>query len=193
MSTINPDQWQLLSPYLDQALSMTDEQRAAWLSSLSEQDPSLAERLQLLLDEHRVLAKEGFLERGPGSLSAPTELAGQSIGPYRLVSQVGQGGMGSVWLAKRSDGRFERRVAIKFLSIALVSRGGEERFKREGSILGDSRMRPSQNSWTPACRQPDNRISSWNMSRASTSMATVTNAGWTWKGVSACFLTCSPR
>ena len=44
--------------------------------------------------------------------------------------------MGVVWLAERSDGRFERRVAVKILNIALTGRGGEERFKREGAILG---------------------------------------------------------
>ena len=44
--------------------------------------------------------------------------------------------MGSVWLAERSDGRFERRVAVKFLNISLMGKGGEARFKREGSILG---------------------------------------------------------
>jgi len=44
--------------------------------------------------------------------------------------------MGSVWLAQRSDGRFERRVAVKFVNLALAGKGGEERFKREGSILG---------------------------------------------------------
>ena len=43
--------------------------------------------------------------------------------------------MGSVWLAERSDGRFERRVAIKFLHIPLASQGVAERFKREGRIL----------------------------------------------------------
>src|ERR1700728_762538 len=44
--------------------------------------------------------------------------------------------MGSVWLAERNDGRFERRVAVKFIHIALMGKGGEGRFKREGSILG---------------------------------------------------------
>ena len=44
--------------------------------------------------------------------------------------------MGTVWLAERSDGRFERRVAVKVLNIALMGKGGEERFKREGRILG---------------------------------------------------------
>ena len=43
--------------------------------------------------------------------------------------------MGSVWLGRRSDGRYEGQVAIKLLNAALVGRGGEERFRREGVIL----------------------------------------------------------
>ena len=136
MSTLTPEQWQSLSPYLDQALAMTADERAAWLASLGEQNPALAAQLAVLLDEHRVLAQEGFLERGPAALPSAPGLAGQTLGPYTLLSQIGQGGMGSVWLAERSDGRFERRVAVKFLNVALLGRGGEERFKREGSILG---------------------------------------------------------
>jgi serine/threonine-protein kinase len=135
MSTLSPEQWQALSPYLDQALAMTNDARAAWLSTLGEQDPALSAQLRALLDEHRVLVEEGYLEKGSSMLRGPG-LAGQTIGPYKLISQIGQGGMGSVWLAERSDGRFERRVAVKFLSVALAGRSGEERFKREGSILG---------------------------------------------------------
>jgi serine/threonine-protein kinase len=48
---------------------------------------------------------------------------------------IGQGGMGSVWLAERCDGRFEGQVAVKLLNIALMGRAGEERFRREGTIL----------------------------------------------------------
>jgi serine/threonine protein kinase len=136
MSTLSPDQWQALSPYLDQALAMTDDARAAWLSSLGEHDPELAAQLGALLDEHRVLAQEGFLENRRWALPNSAGLAGQTLGPYTLFSQIGQGGMGSVWLARRSDGRFERQAAVKFLNIALAGRATEERFKREGSILG---------------------------------------------------------
>jgi eukaryotic-like serine/threonine-protein kinase len=136
MSALSPEQWQLLSPYLDHALAMSDDERASWLGSLGEQDPALAAQLMALLDEHRVLAQEGFLENGRFELPNAPGLAGQTLGPYTLISQIGQGGMGSVWLAERSDGRFERRVAVKFLNLARMGKGGEERFKREGSILG---------------------------------------------------------
>jgi serine/threonine protein kinase len=136
MSTLSPDQWQALSPYLDEALAMNDDERAAWLSALGQQDPALAAQLGALLDEHRVLAQEGFLENRRWALPNSTGLAGQTLGPYTLISQIGQGGMGSVWLARRSDGRFERQAAVKFVSIALSGPATEERFKREGSILG---------------------------------------------------------
>src|SRR5579863_4080865 len=136
MRTLSPERWQIISPYLDQALAMTDDAQAVWLSSLRQQNPELAAELAALLDEHRVLAQEGFLEKGSPVWSSAPGLAGQTIGPYTLISQIGQGGMGSVWLAHRSDGRFERQVAVKFVNLALAGKGGEERFKREGSILG---------------------------------------------------------
>jgi serine/threonine protein kinase len=136
MSALSPDQWQVLSPYLDRALAMPEHERCAWLSSLSERDPALATQLAALLSEHRVLAQEGFLENRQFALPNATGLAGQTLGPYTLISQIGQGGMGSVWLARRSDGRFERQAAVKFVNTALAGRATEERFKREGSILG---------------------------------------------------------
>src|ERR1700728_2141454 len=136
MSTLSPEQWQAVSPYLDQALAMTEDERGPWLSSLGERDPALATQLAALLSEHRLLAQEGFLENRRWALPNSTGLAGQALGPYTLISQIGHGGMGSVWLARRSDGRFERKAAVKFVNIALAGRATEERFKREGSILG---------------------------------------------------------
>jgi serine/threonine protein kinase/tetratricopeptide (TPR) repeat protein len=135
MSTLTADQWQEVSPYLDEVLEIVPEQRAAWLFSLSEKDARLASLVRSLLDEQQQLKQEGFLERSPLPASG-ARLVGQKVGAYTLISQIGQGGMGSVWLAQRSDGRFERQAAVKFVSIALTNRATEERFKREGSILG---------------------------------------------------------
>jgi serine/threonine-protein kinase len=136
MATLDSKQWRILSPYLDHALSLSEEERTRWLLSLAESNPGLAAQLRGLLDEHRAAERERFLNTLPASLSPAPNLAGQTIGSYRLISPLGQGGMGSVWLVQRNDGRFERRCALKFLNAALVGRSGEERFKREGTILG---------------------------------------------------------
>jgi eukaryotic-like serine/threonine-protein kinase len=130
----NMNEWQALSPLLDKALELDDEERASFIGK---QPSEVAHRLVALLREYRDLATDGFLNQGVVELpSATSTMEGQILGVYKLISEIGQGGMGSVWLAERIDGRFERRVAVKFLNIALMGRGGEERFKREGKILG---------------------------------------------------------
>jgi serine/threonine protein kinase len=136
MSKLSPDQWQALSPYLDRALELEDDDRSAWLTALRGENPDIAAQLEMLLGEQRALKEEGFLEEKTPQLPRGQGLAGQVLGVYTLISQIGQGGMGTVWLAERNDGRFERRVAIKMLNIALMGKGGEERFRREGRILG---------------------------------------------------------
>ncbi len=135
MPALSPEQWEELSPYLDEGLAMPAEERAAWLASLRARIPALAERLESLLEEHRALSLEGFMENRPALLPATTDLAGQPVGAYTLVSPIGEGGMGSVWLAVRSDGQFQRRAAVKLLRAPLLGRLGEERFRREGNIL----------------------------------------------------------
>ncbi|MGA9885073.1 MAG: protein kinase [Candidatus Acidiferrales bacterium] len=136
MAKLSAHQWQEISPLLDQALSLSDDEREAWLQSLSASKPESIDLLRMLLEEHRALIGEHFLEFSPGPPGAVEFLQGQSVGPYTLISAVGSGGMGRVWLAERSDGRFERRVAVKFLQFSVATRAGAERFKREGRILG---------------------------------------------------------
>ena len=135
MLTLSPEQWRLLSPHLDEALAMDPAERPAWLDGLHARNPDLADRLKSLLDEHAELAQRGFLEQSVLNSGIENGIAGQVVGSYRLISLIGQGGMGTVWLAERADGRFERRVAIKFLNLALAAPSAEERFKREGGFL----------------------------------------------------------
>jgi eukaryotic-like serine/threonine-protein kinase len=138
MSPVNPDRWRAISPYLDEALDLAGDARAAWLVSLSARDAALAADLRSLLDEHDAAHEAGFLEdriRGVPHPAPAQSLAGQTVGSYRLLSLIGQGGMGSVWLAERCDGRFEGRAAVKLLNIALMGRAVEGRFRREGTIL----------------------------------------------------------
>ncbi|TAM79096.1 MAG: serine/threonine protein kinase [Acidobacteria bacterium] len=136
MSPLTRNWWQRVSPYLDRGLSMEKSERLEWLAELREQDPVLASDIEDLLHEHAALAEERFLDQYPLPASLHPTLSGQTLGPYTLVSLISEGGMGCVWLAQRNDGHFERRAAVKFLRLSLLGRGGAERFKREGAILG---------------------------------------------------------
>ena len=135
MATLTPDQWRALGPYLDQALTLSGEERVRWLESLRAENPDLADQVRELLEHGRAAEHEGLLERSPIRPLQTPGLAGQTVGSYVLISAIGHGGMGTVWLAERNDGRFQRKAAVKFLSLGLIGHSGEERFKREGAIL----------------------------------------------------------
>jgi len=137
MPPINPERWRVLSPFLDQALELSAEDRGAWLAALSARDAALAADLHTLLGRQPGVTQSRFLERAvlDPQAAATASLAGHVLGAYRLVSPLGQGGTGSVWLAERSDGRFKGQAAVKLLNLSLIGRAGEERFRREGNIL----------------------------------------------------------
>ncbi len=135
MPGVNPQCWQLVSPYLERAMDMGEDERHALLAQLRAQDPGLAADVEGYLKECAAVRRERFLEDAVALPPNAASLAGQTIGAYTLVSQIGQGGTGGVWLAKRSDGRFEGSAAVKLLNPGLVGRAGEERFRREGGFL----------------------------------------------------------
>ena len=130
MGVMDSSRWLRASGHLDHVLELPPQAREACLAALRAEDPESAADVAALLDEHRRLSAEGFLDSAPPIQPREAPLAGVTIGAYTLVSKIGQGGMGSVWLASRSDGRFEGKVAVKLLHAALVGRGGEERFRR---------------------------------------------------------------
>jgi serine/threonine protein kinase len=133
MDVIDTRRWQRASRLLDQALDLPHHQLDTWLGELRATDADAAADVQALLLEHRQLNDEGFLDGGGPSIDVP--LAGVTLGGYTLVSPIDQGGMGSVWLAERSDGRFQGRAAVKLLNASLLGREGEARFRREGTVL----------------------------------------------------------
>ena len=136
MAVIDRDRWRVIEPLLDRALDLPDEERADWLTALRSTSPDLAAELAALLRGEDAADRRGFLA---GALEPPAEsargLEGLQLGPWTLERPLGQGGMGSVWLARRADGQFEGRAAVKLLNLALLSEDGRERFRREGSLL----------------------------------------------------------
>ena len=125
--------WSRLSPLLDQALELEGGPRDELVGSLRERDPALAGALERQLAEHDRALRSGFLALPAGA--APVSLEGRTFGAYELVERIGAGGMGTVWRARRNDGRFEGDVALKLLHPSLLDERGTERFRSEGSIL----------------------------------------------------------
>ena len=130
---LDRSRWPQLSPLLDELLDLEGDARQAHLAALRDTDPALADELAAWLAELQGVEDSAFLQ-GP-ALALPPGLAGSVVGAYALVRELGSGGMGSVWLARRTAGRFEGEVAIKFLALGLFSASASERFAREGSIM----------------------------------------------------------
>jgi len=138
-----PQQWARLRDLLDQALDLSPSERAAWLAAMPPEHATLAPRLRALLSHaDGESARQDLLQTLPkvetrdfAQLSPPADRSGELVGPYRLLRQLGEGGMASVWLAERVDWPEHRRVALKLPHGAWRRAGLVERFARERSIL----------------------------------------------------------
>ena len=132
--TLGDHDWVDIEPYLDQALELPSSERDDYVTELATQRPGIAAALKELLAERDELESKGFLNDPVMNLSDGS-LIGQQVGAYTIDSLIGRGGMGEVWLALRSDGRFEGKFALKFLDSFAASAVALDRFRREGRLL----------------------------------------------------------
>ena len=132
-----------LSELLDEALPLSPAARRAWLTELSSEDLPLVTALREALqaddpnvDAIRSLDHLPAMSAGdPDGSTATEHRAGERLGAYELLRPLGAGGMAEVWLARRADGAFERRVALKIPRLHHVPLEMAERFARECQIL----------------------------------------------------------
>jgi eukaryotic-like serine/threonine-protein kinase len=118
---------------------LPETERAAWMAKLAATDPKLAAEVADVLAQRERSGYADFLAEPLLDLGSQLEqatLKGRHVGPYVVESEVGRGGMGSVWRARRVDERFENTVAIKFLHASWIGLQGEQRFRAEGQFLG---------------------------------------------------------
>lgn len=144
MSNLN---WQKVETIVDQALEIDEERRNKFIEKKCGDDERLIGEVTTLLES--IFDSEGWLEE-PGQykkdfykeisedveLPSPARsLIGSEVGAYTVKEKIGEGGMGRVYLAERSDGTFDHKVAIKIVRNGLASGKNVRRFKREQQIL----------------------------------------------------------
>ena len=134
MTPMSKELWDAVKPLLEEALELDPEARVAWLDSLRARSIELADEVSALLNQP-VGELDQLFTPARGANTLGPSLAGLVVAGYTLEKPIGRGGMGTVWLAHRSDGRFEGLAAVKLLNLALLGEAGELRFRNEGSVL----------------------------------------------------------
>ncbi|MEO7339227.1 MAG: serine/threonine-protein kinase, partial [Caldimonas sp.] len=126
-----------LSRLLDASLDLEPAQAEAWLAALPEAHRHLLPQLREMLAEHLSPGHARFMSDGPklagGAVDETVARTDDLVGPYRLIREIGRGGMGAVWLAERADGSLKRQVAVKLPRLAWGA-GLAERMARERDI-----------------------------------------------------------
>ena len=125
-----------------EALERGEDERLAFVEDTCGADGVLREAVLQLLDDAQAAAaffevfEEDILERQVNELEEH-DARGIRLGNYELIHLIAQGGMGSVFLARRADGQFERDVVIKMLPRGLDGESLQQRFSREQKILAE--------------------------------------------------------
>jgi tetratricopeptide (TPR) repeat protein/tRNA A-37 threonylcarbamoyl transferase component Bud32 len=135
---MTPERWQRVKQLLDVALDLEDWKRKTFVIRECSGDATLsAEILDLLAS---AADADHFIEEPAASLLAARErrlAAGHRFGPYRVLREIGQGGMGAVYLAERDDAEYQKRVAIKVVRRGMDSEEIVRRFRQERQILAN--------------------------------------------------------
>src|SRR5262245_46847282 len=140
MATEQPaaEVWREALASFERLIGLAPQDREQELTGLARDRPDLYPHVLTLLGADRAAEEGEFLARGAavdagiGSEVPETVLeVGTRFGAYQLERQVGMGGMGEVWLARRIDGRFDGAVALKVLHAHVAQSAARERFVRE--------------------------------------------------------------
>ena len=137
-SELTPERWRRVKDVLGDALDLPADRRAAFLDSACSGDDDLRRRVEDLIvaeSQSWTLADRGDTPRpsAPEAGAPPRDAAGRRIGHYEIVREIGRGGMGAVYLARRHDD-FEKVVAIKLVRTGLADFEALRRFLAERQI-----------------------------------------------------------
>src|SRR5215470_3386594 len=125
-------QWQKVKEIVGSALERPAAERSAYLDQACADDSELRAEVESLLSAYR--GADGLSESPWHHASAESGAQPQTIGPYRLVRELGVGGMGQVWLAEQSE-PVKRQVALKLIRAGMFDAATVLRFKAERQSL----------------------------------------------------------
>ncbi len=138
---MTPERWQQVKLLFNRAMECEPAARAAFLIEHGGEDLELRREVESLLasadDSGRTLQTPAARLTSGFPEEAATAMVGQHVGPYRLVREIGWGGMGTVYEAMRADEAFRRRVAIKIVRREMATQLVLQRFRHERQILAE--------------------------------------------------------
>jgi serine/threonine protein kinase/tetratricopeptide (TPR) repeat protein len=142
---VTPERWEKVKRLLDEALAQPVAERAAFVAQAGRGDAALARELESLVAAHD--RAESFMVTPAlagtdaaalvDRLQRTSRWTGRRVGAYRLVREIGVGGMGAVYLGVRADDAYEKEVAIKVVRSTFEPAVIEQRFRAERQILAD--------------------------------------------------------
>ena len=136
---LQSDRWNRVAELFDAAVALSGAERTRFLEQECGDDPELRVEIESLLaaDEDDSEFMEDSPLEVPRELFAdtPTELSGEKFGAYRIIREIGRGGLGTVYLGQRADEAFEKEVAIKAVRRGLDTEDILRRFRAERQIL----------------------------------------------------------
>ena len=182
------DRWQKIEEIFEIAVELPEDEREVYLEQECGGDVELRREIEQLISadesadefiEEPILGSNtlaNFLDEQVGDIenSVPPHFFGRRIGAYRLISELGRGGMGAVFLASRDDAEFKKSVAIKLIKRGMDTDFILKRFRNERQILATLDHPISPVCSTAARPMTTCRISLWNTSKARRFINTAT-------------------
>ena len=141
---MTPDEWKKVRGIFERAVDLEPGAREEFLQITCAADDGLRTEVESLLAAHQQAAGDFLTGQAIDAVGTIPELpetrealAGRRVGPYRILEEIGRGGMGTVYRAERDDDQFRKQVAIKIVRAGLPDEFSIQRFKAERQILAN--------------------------------------------------------
>ncbi len=139
-AALSPSDFARLQSLYGLVCELPEARRSEFVERECADNSRLHDELMALLESDISLRNRTLRNAPPSQAAVQSEIsfhaaAGTQVGRYSLVRQLGRGGMGTVWLAQRADGQFQRTVALKLINGGQESEAIQSRFLRERQIL----------------------------------------------------------